>query len=166
MMASNSASAVHGAPAGKSLLRSLSCLLHKASDASTKCNSCSALARSNSSRNQARCALVLPGKSSTTEMSFDKRAQTCGPSAFFNREEHLTNQGERHFLAEPNLSRAWTSLPPFCRTRKSTSLRGSCLMRAIGVAKSCPPSFPPVEDVRPVVSRASVEARAFRPVPR
>jgi hypothetical protein len=37
--------------------------------------------------------LVLPGKSSTTEVPFDKRAQTCGVSAFFNREEHLTNPG-------------------------------------------------------------------------
>ena len=33
------------------------------------------------------------GKSSTTEIPFDKRAHTCGPSAFFNRDEYLTNPG-------------------------------------------------------------------------
>jgi hypothetical protein len=33
------------------------------------------------------------GKSSTTEIPFDKRAQTCGVSAFFNREDHLTKPG-------------------------------------------------------------------------
>ena len=37
--------------------------------------------------------LGMPGKSSTTEIPFDKRAQMCGVSALFNREEHLTNPG-------------------------------------------------------------------------
>ncbi len=144
-MASKSAS--QGVPAGNPVLRSRS-LLHKESDASTKCNSCSTFARSISSRNRARCTLVLPGKSSTTEIPFDKRAQTCGVSAFFNREEHLMNPGmsvispenksrnrpaqeEQHFLEGPNFLQEWTCLPPSCRKRTSTSLKCS---------RSCAPS--------------------------
>src|SRR6185312_11786533 len=45
------------------------------------------------SRNHTRCAFVLPGKSSTTESPLDNRVQTCGRSAFRNREEHFTNPG-------------------------------------------------------------------------
>src|SRR5215469_3772262 len=86
-MASKSASVVQGAPSGKPMLRSRSCLLHNASEASTKCNSCSTFACSIRLRNHARCAFVLAGKSSTTEILFDKRAHMCGVSAFFSREE-------------------------------------------------------------------------------
>lgn len=92
-MASKSASLVQGVLVGSSLLRSRSRPLHNASDASTKCNSCSTFARPISSRNHSRCTLVLPGKSSTTEIPFDNRAQTRGVIAFFNREERLTNPG-------------------------------------------------------------------------
>src|SRR5437762_4014976 len=80
-------------PAGSPLLRSRSCVLHTASDSSTKCNSCSACVRSISSRNHARCAFVAAAKSSTTEILFDKRTQMCGVSAFFSRVYRFTNDG-------------------------------------------------------------------------
>ena len=37
--------------------------------------------------------LCIAGKVEYDEMPFDKSAQTCGPSAFFNGEEYLTNRG-------------------------------------------------------------------------
>src|SRR6202008_2446885 len=45
LIVSKSAAAVQGDPAGRALLRSQSRLLQNASDTSTKCNSCSTLAR-------------------------------------------------------------------------------------------------------------------------
>ncbi len=90
-MASNSASVVQGVPGGRCLVRSFSCRLHTSSDTSTKCNSCSTSAHSTISRNQARCDLVLPGKSRTIEMPFDNMAQICGARAFLNREERSKN---------------------------------------------------------------------------
>jgi hypothetical protein len=95
-------------------------------------------------RVRARCTLVLPGKSSTTEIPFDKRAQMCGVSALFNREEHLTNPGmsvispgnkafkkssctrRQHFLEPLDFLPEWTCLPPSSRRRTATSWKCSC----------------------------------------
>jgi hypothetical protein len=96
-------------------------------------------------RNHTRCAFVLPGKSSTTEIPLDKRAHSCGASALLNREEHFTNPG-RSVISPGNRAsrnssctrrivfsrlakslREWTCPPPSCRTRKSTLRRCSCL---------------------------------------
>src|SRR2546427_6363362 len=85
LIASKSSSVVQRVPAGSPLLRSRSCVLHTASDSSTKCNSCSTCVRSISSRNHARCAFVAALKAGATEILFANRTQVFGVRAVFDR---------------------------------------------------------------------------------
>src|SRR5262245_36541663 len=90
VIASNSASVVHGVPAGSPLLRSLSCRLHKSFDASMKWSSCATPAFSTKLRNQARCFLVLAGKSSTTDRPLLSNEKMWEAKAFLIRAEYFT----------------------------------------------------------------------------
>ncbi len=121
VIASNSASVVQGVPGGRSLLRFLSWRLHKLFEASTKCSSCSVFAASNNNRNHSRCAFVLAGKSSTTEMPFASREQIWDVTALFSREEYLTNPGMSIISPGNSLSRSssWTRSTAFSWLAKS-----------------------------------------------
>jgi hypothetical protein len=74
------------------------------------------------SADQARCAFVLPGKSSTTETPFDKSAQMCGASALFNRDEYSTNPGISMISPGNRASKNWSCTRRMASSRSANSL--------------------------------------------
>ena len=55
-------------------------------------------------------------------MPFDKRAQMCGASALFNREEHLTNPGISMISPGNRLSKNWSCTRRMAFSRSAKSL--------------------------------------------
>src|SRR4029453_18188283 len=82
----------------------------------------------------------------------------------FGPEQTVRIGDEAYAKHGPRVTLIWTTLGGEANVAARRSSAG--VSATIEVTGSCPPSFPPGEEIQPAGSQGSVEARAFRPVPR
>src|SRR4029453_15790510 len=82
----------------------------------------------------------------------------------FGPEQTVRIGDEAYAKHGPRVTLIWTTLGGEANVAARRSSAG--VSATIEVARSCPPSFPPVEEIQPAASQGAVEARRFPTVPR